>query len=376
MCYDEQTLQEIIDQAYEGDSIQAMNHIKDCPECSERYEALKMQGQMIESALNMGIHIPPRQSIQEEFRLESIGSGKKRRFKGMKQIQTKWKAAAAVALCSVLLMTEPVQVMADSFLKLFRVQEMETVSITQEDIHEIDRLFNQGEGELTIDNIGTFEVETMGTEYEESDPENLEVFKELVPGVKVLTTTENLNYSYAAHVPKTAVNFTLDVVKTNEILAYLGAEEVLPQSLHQKTFQMVADSIFNYTLTNSEEDYSDKIYIHVSVMGEPQFGFPEDVDAQEVIEAMANSGLIPSGVKEQLMGFNALESVLPIPYSEDYQTKREIDIQGNKAIVIEEKDASDVPYAQVYLKDGDYFYVYNVQNIDVDDLILMIQETE
>ncbi len=202
-------------------------------------------------------------------------------------------------------------------MKLFRVQEIETVSITQSDIHELDSMMRQGNGEVSIDNIGTFEFSTNGEEFFNENPENLNEITSAFSDVKVIESASGMELEYLSIIPKSTVRFTLDVKSTNEILTYLGSEEMLPESLDQKSFEVSADKLASYTFVSKQNDNGEQASINVAIMREPQIGLPKDVDAKDVVKALANSGLIPSEIKKQLMGIKGLESVIPIPYSEE-----------------------------------------------------------
>jgi len=377
MCLNENDLQEIIDDVYKGNLEEAMEHIQSCSSCNSQFQKLQMNDQDVFTLLEHGMHLPPQPVLKHEWSLED-DADTLRGLNFMKHINTKWKAVAAAALIGIMFMIEPVQVAADSFLKLFRVQEIETVSITQSDIHELDSMMRQGNGEVSIDNIGTFEFSSNGEEFFNENPENLNEITSAFSNVKVIESASGMELDYLSIIPKSTVRFTLDVKSTNEILTYLGSDEMLPESLDQKSFEMTADKLASYTFVSKQNDNDEQASINVTIMREPQIGLPKDVDAKDVVKALANSGLIPSEIKKQLMGIKGLESVIPIPYSEEQQVRSEQNINGNKAIIIENKESDEDywDYTSVYIKDDDYFYVFNSHNVDKETLITLIKEME
>ncbi len=366
MCYDEGILQELLDGEYQGDVLEIHRHLSTCAVCREKYDALKGQDAMVKNALHLGY----KEADNELQRiLMIIQNHKKRKGTHMKKIHWSIKAAAAAVLCGAMIFTAPGAALADEFLSIFRTQDVQAIAITPDDLSQIERLFNDGKGKVEIDSIGTFESTSQG------EPQDIEVItdgtvlKSHMSDVKILPLTEGMKYDRAILTPKTEMRFTLKVQPLNELLKALGKDKTFPLSLDGKTFSISADRALGYSV----ELPDGKGYLHAAVSGMPAIGLPEGVDHKQLIATLNETGLLPSGLADKLTGLENLETVLPIPYMSDKETKTETVINGNPAVVIKSDEDS---WFNIFMKDGDYLYIFNGSGMTVDAAIELIQTQE
>lgn len=370
MCYKLEELQQIMDGTYEGDINEALLHIKDCSECREKFHRLKQQDKLIESVLQKNMVVPPRRPINictVDFKKKN-----KRRIFNMNKKARKWSAVAAgVVLCGGLLLVEPVRTKAEELLKIFRMQKITSISISQQDTAEIDKIFSEGTGSMNIEDIINIDVNSEEEAVSIENPKVESDIKEKLSIEKVFKAPEGFNYEYVAKQPKTDVTLKLDVAKANDLLYYLGERTQLPESLDQKPFTIHFDETVAYNfLKESKTEGEERKYINVAQMNTPTVEMPKDVDEKQLIKSLFSMSILPQNLKEQFMQINDLTSTIPVPYSEDYQTKEDITVNGNKAILIKNKNTD---YSSVYFQDKENLYVIT-GNCTGDEIVSFIEE--
>ncbi len=366
MCYDEGVLQELMDGEYQGDALEIRRHLNSCPACRERYDQLKGQEILVKNALHLGYE---EKESELERTLMTIENKRKRKVIKMKKMHWSIKTAAAAVLCGALVFTAPGAALADQFLNLFRTQDVQAVAITNDDIYQLEGIFQKGEGKVEIDKIGTFESASEGEVKHIDTLDNTTALTAHMPGIKVIPLTEGTKYESAMLSPKTEMRFTLHVKPLNELLAAMGKEASFPETLDGNTFSIGADKALGYTIEMADEKGS----LHAAVSGMPVIGMPEGTDHNEILATLNETGLLPDGLADKLAGLDNLSTVLPIPYMEETQTKTETEINGTAAVIIKDKEGQRFT---IFMKDGAYLYIYSGWDITADDAIKLIETQE
>ncbi|QZY55177.1 anti-sigma factor family protein [Crassaminicella profunda] len=365
MCYEIEVFQQIIDNTYEGRIDEVFSHIETCPHCKETFERLKKQEELVGNVLNKGLMIPQRRPIHV------VNKNQRRIFK-MNQLAKKWTAVAAVALiCTSLLFVDPIRAKAQDLLKIFRIQEMKTVSISESDIREIDEIFRKGSGSKEIENFIKVDVSSGGKEINIENP-NIEAIKENMSSAKVINLKDGFEYDYASIYPKQEITMKLNIDKANEFLNYLGEETQLPNTLDNKPFSILSENVLSYSIKSKNESKDKgRKSIWVTQMKAPTIEIPSDVDEQQLIKSLFSMNFLPNNIKEQFLDMNNIPSTIPIVYNPDKQTKEEVNIRGEKGILIKNKDSRD--YYNLYFKQGDTIYSIG-SNYDIDEVLSMVEE--
>ncbi|MEJ8553881.1 hypothetical protein [Tepidibacter sp. Z1-5] len=333
MCYEEKVLQQIIDNSYEGDVDEALRHINYCPKCKQKYDMLNYQDKSIQNLLNKDIEIPLRTNIKVQ----------KRRGINMNKNMRRWTAVAAgLVVCTGLVFAEPVRAMAEDFLKIFRVQEVKSVAINEKDLREIQELFDKGTGELEIGEIGNLSVNSKEKALPPLENPTADIIKKELKIDNTIKLPENFKYEYVNKIPATNLNMKLDVDKANDLLAYLGEDTKLPKSLDNKNFGISFEDSMSYTMNKKEQGdkNSREDYIQVIQMKTPEIKIPKDVDEKDLIKTVITMKILPEDLKRQFASIDKLESTLVIPYNPESQIKKDITVNGQKAVLIKNKDES------------------------------------
>lgn len=354
MCYKLEELQEIIDGNYKGDRDKALEHIKICPKCREKFQKLKQQEKLIESILQIDMKVPHPRCINTytvDFQKKNKG-----RIFAMSKKARKWSmVAAGLVLCGGLVLNKPMRTKAEDFLKIFRMQKMTSISINRQDISEIGRIFSNGTGSKNISDIIKIDVASKEKNISIEKPYKEEEIKQKLSLDKVVKAPKGFSYDCVSKNPKIDATLELNVDKVNDLLTYLGENTKLPKSLDKNPFNIhLKDSIaYDFSKTSKGVD-DEKEYIQLIKTSTPTIEVPKNVDEKEIIKSLFSMNILPDNLKNQFIQINDLTSTIPIPYIEETQTKEEVNIKGEKAIVIKNKKDR---YMTVYLQEDNNLYI-------------------
>ncbi|MBB6218359.1 hypothetical protein HNQ80_004523 [Anaerosolibacter carboniphilus] len=369
MCYKIEVLQQIIDNEYEGDVQEALAHIETCPACKENFMELKESENVINKAFQMDMFIPPRPNIGMQLK-----NNEKRGIFQMGKIQRRFAAVAAgIILCGGVFFIEPIRVTANDLLKMFRVQEFKGISINQSDLQEIERLFREGEGAKDIENFGKIDVSFKSQGYKFKYPIETAEIKGKMPDAKLPVNTGDFVFENAAIEPQVNIELSLDVYKINDFLKYIGEDSEIPLILHEKPFVIHTKDVLSYAMTSSSGN--GKKSINIAQMEAPVLEIPGDIDEEELVDSLFSMNFLPKNIKNQLMAISDITSTLPVPYHGDRETKRDITVLGEKAILIE-STKSTINYLRLIFKKENKLYFINANNCSVDEVLSIVESME
>lgn len=367
MCYDEGTLQAYIDGALdqdwsETDLKQLKAHLNECIPCRNLYNHLKQSDMMFESLLSDGMQLPSNNSFQVE------SPNNNRRFSTMiKQQQKHIAAAAAVAIAVGVFAFQPT--MADQFLKLFRQEQVQSVSITKDDLNQLENFFSQKEGKFEFKDLMNVESTLEDSDFTRIDKGTFADIKEKFPEVELFPLAEKQEYVDIDHIQKQTLTFTLNSEKCNALLENLGEKSRLPESINQKPITFRFGDTYSYRIVQEGakgDDYKSSISVNYTRF--PQVEIPKDVDENELLNTLNTLNFIPYNLKSQLTSLD-MKSTFAIPYSEEQQTSEDLQINGSKAVLI--RDKSD-DYYSLYFKKGDNLFVVS-GNGDYSKIIQQVE---
>ncbi|ASS76981.1 hypothetical protein CIG75_20140 [Tumebacillus algifaecis] len=255
----------------------------------------------------------------------------KRSWFTMAKTYQKWIAGTAAAAVVISVLTIPqVQAAAGDLLSIFRVNKIESVKITQEELRSIEQLFNGNEiGEKTIAGLGTFSVDHP-SEYQSFDSEAS--LKEA--GHPLVPMPSGYKFSSASTNPEYTVHIQLDTVKANKMLTQLGAGVQFDEKLNNKRFSLTVPKTTHYYFS---DDANPNTNLSYQLIGAPKLDVPADVDVEELRRTILASPLIPSGVSKQLASIKDWQSTLPIPFVEGNDQVEEVKVNGHKGLFIKNR---------------------------------------
>lgn len=292
----------------------------------------------------------------------------------MKKAQRRFAAVAVgIMVCGGAFFIEPIRAKAHDLLKIFRVQEIKGISISQDDLYEIEKLFREGEGAKDIENFGKIDVSFQGQRYDFKYPIEPAEIQEKMPEAKIPANPRDFIFEIATIEPEIDIELSLDVHHINDFLNYIGEDSELPLKLHEKSFIIHTKNVLSYTMT-SNNDHDPK-YINITQMEAPVLEVPDDIEEKELIDTLFSLSFLPENIKNQLRALDDLTSTIPIPYSEDRQTKRDITVLGERGILIESKE-SENSYLRLVFKQENKLYLINANNSPIEEVLSIVESME
>jgi hypothetical protein len=327
-------------------------HVKTCKRCAKTVEEIKQTLNFVctrmlpvDKPINAEA-VPGQERIWENIN-RRMNTNKREGFKmKIKRVSI----AAAVVLALVIVGSIPsVQTAAANFLQVFRVQEVDTLTLTPADMNQIERAVREGTSGQSIDfeSFGTINVE--GQQQETSlnyDQLGSIGFACKLPG--------NIDPSQGQYTLQSmpAVEITPNVEKVNAFISALGSSQLLPESLEGKTFQIKMGKC----LVASFEDFR-------LVQGpSPELEAPGDVKVSEIAEAMVALPIWPDNVRRQLESVSDWQHTLLIPGENNEKVK----VNGQDAVLM--KDNSN--HILIWQENGLVYSLedYSGKNLDLVEI--------
>lgn len=253
----------------------------------------------------------------------------KRSWFSMAKTYQKWIAGTAAAALVVSVLTIPqVQAAADGLLSIFRVNKVEMVKVTQEDLQSIGQLFSGHEiGEKTINGLGKFWVDETR---EQQNFESLDGMK--AAGVSPIALPAGYEFQHGGIQPEYTINMQLDTDKANKMLAQLNAGVKFDEKLNDKHFALTFPKTTSYQFGQNNGEW-----INYKVFSSPKLNVPADVDVEELRRTILASPLLPQGVSAQLSSIKDWKTTLPIPFFEGKKKAEDVKVKGNSGLFLPEQ---------------------------------------
>ncbi|WP_051356255.1 DUF4367 domain-containing protein [Clostridium intestinale] len=241
-------------------------------------------------------------------------------------------------------------------LSIFRAQDLKGVTVTLDDIQQIQSKLSSGQGEINLEKMGNIKVQ--GGQKKVSSKEDVinitdvtvafpSVLDGVVPSVNV--------------VEPTAIEFTLKVENVNEIMKSYGATKLLPANIDGKTFKIdfASQVTMNYSINNRP--------ITIMETKSPEITVPDDVDIDAVYDAVVEMPIIPQRLQSQLKSMKDWKSTLYIPVIESEMI--EVNINGAKGYMSKDYgDSEENSESAVIWYDKGIIYVVSGE-VDSEELL-------
>lgn len=241
--------------------------------------------------------------------------------------------AAAVLAVAASLSFAPVRGFAADLLKVFRIQRVQTITLSDADMEQMSATLSRGEGHLDLKSLGDVWVEGARetTTVTLSQAQQKVGFPIVLP--QGLDTEPRLELQ-----PARTIKFKLNVDAVNELLTSYGSSETFPKTIDGKVFSvtMPAAVLATYADDTSGDDaapYTSARAVVVAAQGRsPELAVPDGVNAAELRDVLISLPIIPESVRKQLSAVTDWEHTLIIPNVRG--SARETTIEGVPAVVI------------------------------------------
>lgn len=261
--------------------------------------------------------------------------------KGWSSLKTKTKrwivsgVAAAAILGSFAI--PQVQVGANQFLSLFRVDQFEMVQLTQQDLEDVESWVSEHEaGEIDLKGVGKLERSVA-----EGEPQYFQTIEQARKAGYPVPQLGEFGVSGVDVIPAQTITFTLDVEKANQLLGQLGAEEQFEAALDGKPFSV---SIFETVKANYLMNERQVSYVRTK---SPEINVPEGTSIVQLRDTLLSLPFLPENVKTQLANISDFETTLPVPAvnTEEAQVN-EVQVGGAQGFTFVSKDESSVVWKE------------------------------
>ncbi|MFZ5643479.1 MAG: anti-sigma factor family protein [Bacillota bacterium] len=345
MCFDEGYIQSYIDGEIQGrEAEELQDHINACEDCRAIYNRLLDNDMLVRSSME-GFIASDRERFNAELawsklKLETNKYEEKQKGKWFKTMWYKRLATAAAVIGFVALIgLSPVSSMAGNFLTIFRVEKVKPITITHEDMTQLDRIMKDGTGGVDIKNFGKIEVrgEQGVRQVNLAEARNSVDFDLKIPAI------EGYGGPVLKKTPATSVIFSLDVDKVNLALEAFGSKERLPQDLNGKEFTLVVPSGITAEYSGQAGSIMLAQSRGPSVLADP------GVDPNTIRQALLSIPALPENIKRQLMAVNDWQHTVLVPVMDGQYS--EVKVNGNDGVFVH-GGGSDKNYGALVWQNG------------------------
>ncbi|MDN5327095.1 MAG: hypothetical protein PWP41_1791 [Moorella sp. (in: firmicutes)] len=350
MCPEEGLLQAYLDGELDAEvTARVAGHLAGCPACRRQLQVLEELAGSTTTAL--AAYRRETEAVGRHLRTPVAGSlasryqplTKARRIGDMIR-KHKWfsGAAAAVLALALFLSWAPGRSLAAQFLNIFRMEKIQVVKITPEDMAQLEQLFQGQGGEVDIKNIGRVEVQDKAEfKVKQVEPDQVAALSGLQLDLPpTLAGRERMTI----HIEQSpTITFTPDVEKLNSYLQKHGGV-LLPADLAGKSFSLNMPPlvIANYGRRPFQPGQSFTIYAARDLT----IDAPQGVDLVALREALLNLPFLPDNLRRQLAAIKDWQHTLPIPETQG-MAAREITVNGNQGVYFTSATPTHYPNGKV-----------------------------
>jgi hypothetical protein len=230
-------------------------------------------------------------------------------------------AAGLLLALGISLLFQPVRTLATQFLSIFRVERMQTISISPEQLDQFSAIFKKNRGSLRIRNFG--EISITGT-MKSNRITKAEALREIPQAVIPETLPGGFGIQNIGMNSANVVRLKLKLANVNDLLQSVGATRLLPAELDGKTFEIRIPAMLGIEYRVNQK------YLELIETISPELSVPEGAQADAIREAILQLPFLPPELASQLRAINDWQHTLVIPNSEG--NAEQIFIGGNSGI--------------------------------------------
>ncbi|MFA4136504.1 MULTISPECIES: anti-sigma factor [unclassified Brevibacillus] len=256
----------------------------------------------------------------------------RRSWNQMNKQTKRWvTGASAAAVLAVSLSFPQVQAAANDFLSIFRMDKVEFVKVTQEDLREVEQWIANGNwGETELPGIGKIWMDKNDQEkleqrsYYYNNKESAEK-----AGVKLPQLPQDVTVDSVEIQSPFTMHMEIDADRANKLLAQLQVEARFDEKLSGKRFSLKIPQMQQVRMLIG------KYNISYFVVDAPELSAPEGVDLAQLRETILALPFIPDQVKKQMISIEDWQHTLPVPYMADGESKmKEVKVNGQNGMLI------------------------------------------
>ncbi|MTV48916.1 DUF4367 domain-containing protein [Heliobacillus mobilis] len=225
-------------------------------------------------------------------------------------------AVATILLLSGLIALTPLRQATADFLSRFRVQRMETVKITPEQLQQMGQAIQSQTGEINLQQFGKADIIQKPEQKKVSLAEARNQLPFSIRQPTYLPPDTGLTEPVQMHQEGTA-EFQLNVPQVNQLLQSLGAKTLLPEDVSGKVFRIRIPSGLRMEYIQPD---GQKVFA-LNQFDSPEVTVPEGVDADALRSALLDLPILPTELRTQLSAIGDWKNTMVVPYAEDRMEK-------------------------------------------------------
>ncbi|NPV92920.1 MAG: hypothetical protein HPY50_19305 [Firmicutes bacterium] len=380
MCFDLGQLQEYFDGESTIEQTREINaHLITCHRCRERLEEIRQAALLVNSKLDAWMEPETRGPEERETVWELISRRAQREERVMedrlprdmryrikntlgaitgrevKNMLKRYRAVATVAavflVCGIALSFGPVRGAAANFLAIFRADQLKTVTLSIDDLQNIERALQTGGQNIDLEQFGRVEVKE-NIKYVSSTLE--EAAQKVDFTIKQPGKLSGYKQPKVRYTTPASASMTLKVDNVNKLLQSLKSESLLPQELDQKTFTLSIPASVAMTCESTDNQRP----VTIVQSRSPEIGVPDGVDIGSVREALLGLPILPDELRRQLSAIGDWQHTMIIP--DVNGSSKNVTVQGVPGVLMQDPDQGASPNSQkclIWIKDGIIFAV-------------------
>lgn len=362
MCYDEGILQACIDGELNSEQMREITrHINQCPICRKKIEELRSNDVFVQDRLASLLSVDSTTIVSNKVAKIPVDSEVDETNKkwGMKKLM-KFRKIIATAATAAILFTAfsfpAVRSMASEFLTVFRMEKVQTITISTEDLKDFEKALQDGASKVDIDNFGKVEVID---KQESVVPVTMAEASAAVDFDVKLPQPEGYEGPQLEKMTGNSLSLTLDVQKVNSLLQTLGSTKLLPENLNGQTFTMHMPTAIIATYKTA----TDKIMF--AQARSPELKAPSNVDALAIRDALLSVPALPESMRNQLRAVQDWQHTVLIPNIDG--TSKDVSVNGSQGVFIDNSSQhgnSNTMKFLVWQQDG---VIYTISGTNLDE---------
>lgn len=333
-CYDAGTLQAFLDGEVSGNERKKLEeHLLACDTCSAIVERLKENQDFANAKLSGYYHVLSSGSVDTGLAWSRFSRGKfkeqttSQHRKGvLNMARYRFAAVAAVVVIATATVFSfgSVRSAASELLSIFRVEKVQTISITPEDMAGIERGIREGAGQVDIENFGKLEFSGKIESFRVTQAEAVQDldFQLRLPSV----VPEGFELQEFNKTTGGTMNLILDTTRTNEVLKSLGSSNLLPDELNGRMFTVKFPVIVQASYNEGDGNR-----IMVMQGRSPELLAPGS-DVAAIRDALLALPFLPENLRNQLAAVNDWQHTILVPDIDG--SSQEVSVAGQQGVFV------------------------------------------
>lgn len=256
----------------------------------------------------------------------------------MKKYRKLTTGIAAVVLLAAFLMIPRVQTYAGELLALFRADKIEIVTITPQDMQQIESFFESGQNaQIDMDDIGTITM----AEGNFNQTVYASAAEAQAAGVNLPVTPDSYTVNSVSVQSAAKVDMTLNTEKINAAMKSLGYDVNFDSSLNGKTFSVKWPGFTNIAYQGSTDQPNQAVTY--TVMNSPEIQAPSVTDIAKLRATLLELPFIPENIRSQLAGIDDWQNTIPFPSVQgtmEIERTEKVTVNGGDGVFMLAKDHS------------------------------------